>query len=94
MGVPTVLDRVIQQAISQVLTPLFEPEFSEFSFGCRPNRSAHGAIKQVKAYVKEGYRVVVDLDLEKFFDTVNHDVLMARVARKERDKTLLAFYFV
>ena len=90
LGVPTVLDRVIQQAISQVLTPLFEPEFSEFSFGCRPNRSAHGAIKQVKAYVKEGYRVVVDLDLEKFFDTVNHDVLMARVARKVRDKTLLA----
>jgi RNA-directed DNA polymerase len=90
LGVPTVLDRVIQQAISQVLTPLFDPEFSEFSFGCRPKRSAHGAIKQVKDYVKQGYRGVVDLDLEKFFDTVNHDVLMARVARKVRDKTLLA----
>jgi len=90
LGVPTVLDRVIQQAISQVLTPMFDPEFSEFSFGCRPKRSAHGAIKQVKTYVKQGYRVVVDLDLEKFFDTVNHDVLMARVARKVRDKTLLA----
>lgn len=90
LGVPTVLDRVIQQAISQVLTPLFDPEFSEFSFGCRPQRSAHGAIKQVKDYVKQGYRGVVDLDLEKFFDTVNHDVLMARVARKVRDKTLLA----
>lgn len=89
LGVPTVLDRVIQQAISQVLTPMFEPEFSEFSFGCRPKRSAHDAIKQVKDYVKQGYRVVVDLDLEKFFDTVNHDVLMARVARKVRDKTLL-----
>jgi len=89
LGVPTVLDRVIQQAISQVLTPMFDPEFSEFSFGCRPKRSAHGAIKQVKEYVKQGYRVVVDLDLEKFFDTVNHDVLMARVARKVRDKTLL-----
>ena len=89
LGVPTVLDRVIQQAISQVLTPMFDPEFSEFSFGCRPKRSAHGAIKQVKDYVKEGYRVVVDLDLEKFFDTVNHDVLMARVARKVRDKALL-----
>jgi RNA-directed DNA polymerase len=90
LGVPTVLDRVIQQAISQVLTPMFDPEFSEFSFGCRPKRSAHGAIKQVKDYVKQGYRGVVDLDLEKFFDTVNHDVLMARVARKVRDKTLLA----
>jgi RNA-directed DNA polymerase len=89
LGVPTVLDRVIQQAISQVLTPMFDPEFSEFSFGCRPKRSAHGAIKQVKEYVKQGYRGVVDLDLEKFFDTVNHDVLMARVARKVRDKTLL-----
>ncbi|WOD37265.1 group II intron reverse transcriptase/maturase [Nodosilinea sp. E11] len=89
LGVPTVLDRVIQQAISQVLTPMFDPEFSEFSFGCRPQRSAHGAIKQVKDYVKQGYRGVMDLDLEKFFDTVNHDVLMARVARKVRDKTLL-----
>lgn len=89
LGVPTVLDRVIQQAILQVLTPLFDPEFSEYSFGCRPNRSAHGAIKQVKEYVKQGYRGVVDLDLEKFFDTVNHDVLMARVARKVRDQTLL-----
>jgi RNA-directed DNA polymerase len=90
LGVPTVLDRVIQQAISQVLTPMFEPEFSESSFGCRPKRSAHGAIKQVKEYVKQGYRGVVDLDLEKFFDTVNHDVLMARVACKVRDKTLLS----
>jgi RNA-directed DNA polymerase len=76
LGVPTVLDRVIQQAILQVLTPIFDPEFSESSFGCRPKRSAHGAIKQVKEYVKQGYRVVVDVDLEKFFDTVNHDVLM------------------
>jgi RNA-directed DNA polymerase len=90
LGVPTVLDRLIQQAISQVLTPMFEPEFSEYSFGCRPKRSAHGAIKQVKEYVKQGYRGVVDLDLEKFFDTVNHDVLMARVSRKVRDKTLLS----
>ena len=90
LGVPTVLDRVIQQAILQVLTPMFDPEFSESSFGCRPKRSAHGAIKQVKEIVKQGYRGVVDLDLEKFFDTVNHDVLMARVARKVRDKTLLS----
>jgi RNA-directed DNA polymerase len=66
LGVPTVLDRGIQQAISQVLTPIFDPEFSESSFGCRPKRSAHGAIKQVKDYVKQGYRGVVDLDLEKF----------------------------
>jgi RNA-directed DNA polymerase len=85
-----VLDRVIQQAISQVLTPLFDSEFSEYSFGCRPKRSAHGAILQVKEHVKQGYRGVVDLDLEKFFDTVNHDVLMVRVARKVRDKTLLS----
>jgi RNA-directed DNA polymerase len=90
LGVPTVLDRVIQQAISQVLAPMFDPEFSEYSFGCRPKRSAHDAIKQVKEYVKQGYRGVVDLDLEKFFDTVNHDVLMARVSRKVRDKTLLS----
>ncbi len=90
LGVPSVLDRVIQQAILQVLTPIFDPEFSESSFGCRPKRSAHGAISQVKAYVKQGYRGVVDLDLEKFFDTVNQDVLMARVSRKVRDKTLLS----
>jgi RNA-directed DNA polymerase len=85
-----VLDRVIQQAILQVLTPIFEPGFSDSSYGCRPKRSAHGAIKQVKAYVKQGYRGVVDLDLEKFFDTVNHDVLMSRVSRKVGDKTLLS----
>ena len=90
LGVPTVLDRVIQQAISQVLTPMFDPEFSEYSYGCRPKRSAHGAILQVKEQVKQGYRGVVDLDLEKFFDTVNHDVLMVRVARKVQDKTLLS----
>jgi RNA-directed DNA polymerase len=90
LGVPTVLDRVIQQAILQVFTPIFDPEFSESSYGCRPKRSAHGAIKQVKEYVKQGYRGVVDLDLEKFFDNVNHDVLMFRVARKVRDKRLLS----
>jgi RNA-directed DNA polymerase len=89
LGVPCVIDRVIQQAILQVLTPLFDPEFSESSFGCRPRRSAHGAIQQVKAFVKSGYRVAVDLDLEKFFDCVNHDVLMSRIARKVTDKVLL-----
>jgi RNA-directed DNA polymerase len=90
LGVPCVVDRVIQQAILQVLTPLFDPGFSEFSFGCRPKRSAHGAIRQVKTFVKAGHRIVLDLDLEKFFDTVNHDVLMARVARKVTDKVLLS----
>jgi RNA-directed DNA polymerase len=98
LGVPCVVDRVIQQAILQVLTPIFDPSFNafgnaartEFSFGCRPKRSAHGAIRQVKAFVKAGHRQVVDLDLEKFFDTVNHDVLMARVARKVTDKVLLS----
>jgi RNA-directed DNA polymerase len=89
LGVPCVLDRVIQQAILQVLTPIFDPDFSESSFGCRPRRSAHGAIAQMKTYVKAGYRIAVDLDLEKFFDTVNHDVLMARVARKVSDKEVL-----
>jgi RNA-directed DNA polymerase len=90
LGVPTVIDRVIQQSILQVLTPIFEPDFSASSYGSRPNRNAHGAIKQVKAYVKQGYRGVVDIDLEKFFDNVHHDVLMSRVSRKVRDKTVLS----
>jgi RNA-directed DNA polymerase len=80
---------VIQQAILQVLTPMFDPGFSESSYGSRHQRSAHGAIQQVKTIVKAGYRVVVDLDLEKFFDTVNHDVLMSRISRKVTDKVLL-----
>ena len=75
LGIPTVQDRVIQQAIQQVLTPIFDPGFSESSFGFRPGRSAHGAIRQVQRYIAEGYKIVVDLDLEKFFDMVNHDVL-------------------
>jgi RNA-directed DNA polymerase len=89
LGVPCVIDRVIQQAILQVLTPIFDPGFSESSFGSRPKRSAHGAIRQGKTFVKAGYRYAVDLDLEKFFDTVNHDVLMSRIARKVTDKVLL-----
>ena len=89
LGIPTILDRVIQQAISQVLNPIFDPDFSESSFGFRPGRSAHGAVKQVNRYVKSGYRYAVDLDLEKFFDTVNHDILMNFVARKVKDKTVL-----
>lgn len=89
LGVPCVIDRVIQQAILQVLTPIFDPGFSEASYGSRPKRSAHGAIQQVKTYIKAGYRIAVDLDLEKFFDPVNHDVLTSRLARKVTDKVLL-----
>ncbi len=89
LGIPTVVDRVIQQAIAQVLGPIFDPEFSASSFGFRPGRSAHQAVKQIQGYIKSGYRVAVDLDLAKFFDRVNHDALMARVARKVRDKALL-----
>ncbi|WP_246195036.1 group II intron reverse transcriptase/maturase, partial [Allochromatium palmeri] len=90
LGIPTVMDRVIQQAIAQVLGPIFDPEFSDASFGFRPGRSAHGALRQVQAHIGDGFRIAVDLDLAKFFDTVRHDVLMARVGRKVRDKRLLA----
>ena len=90
LGIPTVTDRVIQQAIAQVMTPIFDPEFSESSFGFRPKRSAHGALKQVTADIKAGYRIAVDLDLAKFFDNVDHDILMARVARRIADRRLLA----
>lgn len=89
LGIPNVLDRLIQQAILQVLTPLFDPGFSESSYGFRPKRSAHGAAKQVQRTIRQGYRFVVDMDLSKFFDRVQHDVLMSRVARKVSDKTLL-----
>jgi len=90
LGIPTVTDRVIQQAIAQVLTPVFDPGFSESSFGFRPGRSAHGALRQVQHHIRDGYRVAVDLDLEKFFDRVNHDVLLERLGRRVRDKQLLA----
>ena len=90
LGIPTVVDRVIQQAIAQVMTPIFDAEFSASSYGFRPKRSAHGALKQVKADIKAGYRIAVDLDLAKFFDNVDHDLLMARVARRISDKRLLA----
>ena len=86
LGIPTVLDRLIQQAIAQVLVPIFDPDFSDHSYGFRPGRSAQDAVRTVRDYIKEGYRFAVDMDLEKFFDTVNHDVLMHRVARKVRDK--------
>jgi RNA-directed DNA polymerase len=90
LGIPSVTDRLIQQAIAQVLTPIFDPEFSESSFGFRPNRSAHGALRQVQAHIRAGYRIAIDLDLAKFFDNVQHDILMARVARGVGDKRLLA----
>ncbi len=89
LGIPNVLDRLIQQAIVQVLTPIFDPGFSQSSHGFRPKRSAHGAAKQVRRTIRIGYRFVVDMDLSKFFDRVQHDVLMSRVARKVSDKLLL-----
>lgn len=89
LGIPNVLDRLIQQAILQVLTPVFDPGFSQSSYGFRPGRSAHGAAKQVGRTIRRGYRFVVDMDLSKFFDRVQHDVLMSRVARKVRDPLLL-----
>ncbi len=89
LGIPTVLDRLIQQALHQVMQPLFEPEFSESSYGFRPGRNAHQAVKAARSYVAEGRRWTVDLDLEKFFDRVNHDVLMARVVCKVKDERVL-----
>jgi len=89
LGIPTVVDRLIQQAVLQVLSPLWEPTFSAYSFGFRPGRSAHQAIGQAQAYIADGRTWVVDLDLEKFFDRVNHDRLMARLARRISDKRLL-----
>lgn len=89
LGIPTVLDRLIQQAIAQVLGKLFDSRFSESSCGFRPGRSAHDGVRQVKQFIKEGYKVAVDLDLAKFFDRVNHDVLMIRVARRIKDKRVL-----
>jgi RNA-directed DNA polymerase len=89
LGVPCVVDRLIQQAVLQVLQEQWDPTFSEHSYGFRPARSAHQAVAQAQRYVAEGYNVVVDLDLEKFFDRVNHDCLMARVAARISDKRVL-----
>ena len=89
LGIPTVVDRLIQQALQQVMTPHFDLGFSERSYGFRPGRSAHNAVRQAREYVSEGRRWVVDMDLEKFFDRVNHDILMARVARQVKDKRVL-----
>ena len=89
LGIPTVMDRLIQQAINQIISRFFEPNFSEFSYGFRPQRSAAMAIMQAKEYIREGRRVVVDMDLEKFFDKVNHDILMARIRRKISEPGIL-----
>jgi RNA-directed DNA polymerase len=89
LGIPTVVDRLIQQALHQVMSPLFEPDFSESSYGFRPGRNAQQAVLAARKYAAEGRRWVVDLDLEKFFDRVNHDVLMSRLARRVSDKRVL-----
>lgn len=89
LGIPTVTDRFIQQAIAQILTPIFDPMFSEHSYGFRPNRRGHDAVRKAKGFMREGKRWVVDLDLEKFFDKVNHDKLMGLLAKDVEDKTLL-----
>lgn len=89
LGIPTVLDRLIQQALNQTLQSIFDPTFSDSSFGFRPGRGTHDAVVRAREHIAAGHRWVVDLDLEKFFDRVNHDVLMARVARKVKDKRVL-----
>lgn len=89
LGIPTVIDRLIQQAINQIINPIFDIEFSNNSYGFRPGRSAHMALKQAQRYINDGYKYVVDMDLEKFFDNVNHDLLMSLVSRKIEDKRVL-----
>lgn len=91
LGIPTAIDRLVQQAFVQVLTPILDPQMSESSYGFRPNRSAHQALKAGSAYVEQGYKVAVDLDLEKFFDKVNHDILMSKLARRIKDKRVLYY---
>jgi len=93
LGIPTVLDRMIQQALLQVLTPIFDPTFSEHSFGFRPGRSAHQAVLSARSHMASGHRWVVDMDLEKFFDRVNHDVVMARVARRVKDRRVIVLIY-
>ena len=89
LGIPTVMDRFLQQALLQVMNPIFDADFSRRSYGFRPGKRAHDAVKQAQHYIQEGFRWVVDMDLAKFFDRVNHDMLMARVARKVTDKRVL-----
>jgi group II intron reverse transcriptase/maturase len=89
LGIPTVTDRLIQQAMLQVLQPQIDPTFSDHSYGFRPGRRAHDAVLKAQSYVQEGYRIVVDVDLEKFFDRVNHDILMSRVLKHVSDARVL-----
>jgi RNA-directed DNA polymerase len=89
LGIPCVLDRLLQQALLQILSPIFDPTFSSSSYGFRPGKSAHQAVLSARSHVASGKRWVVDLDLEKFFDRVNHDILMSRIARKIGDKHIL-----
>ena len=90
LGIPTVIDRVIQQAIAQVLTPIFEEQFSDHSYGYRPKRSAHGAIRKSQKYLDEGFKYVVDMDLEKYFDTVNHSKLVEALSRTVKDGRVIS----
>ena len=89
LGIPTVTDRFIQQALLQVLSPIYDPTFSPNSYGFRPGRNAHQALRQAKEYIAQGYEWVVDIDLEKCFDRINHDILMGRIARRISDKRIL-----
>ena len=89
LGIPTVLDRFIQQLLLQVMTPIFDPQFSEHSYGFRPGRSAHDAVQAAQRYAREGKEWVVDIDIAKFFDHVNHDILLGRIGQVIRDKRVL-----
>lgn len=89
LGIPTVIDRFIQQAIAQVLTEIYDPTFSKHSYGFRPNKRGHDAVRQAREYIKQGYRWVIDMDLEKFFDKVNHDRLMRTLSKRIQDPNLL-----
>jgi RNA-directed DNA polymerase len=93
LGIPTVFDRMIQQAIVQIISPIFDPTFSDFSYGFRPEHSQHQAVRQVQEYVAGGRRIAVDVDLSKFFDRVNHDLLMTQLGKKIRDKGLLKLIY-
>jgi len=93
LGIPTVLDRLIQQALHQVLCPIFDPTFSQHSYGFRPGRSTHQAVKAARDHIAAGHRWVVDMDLAKFFDRVNHDVLMARVGRRVKDRRVIVLIY-
>jgi len=92
LGIPTLVDRLIQQALHQVLRPIFEPTFSEASYGFRPGRNAHQALRRAQQYVANGKRWAVDIDLERFFDRVNHDLLMSKRAMKVEDARLLTLH--